>query len=86
MIDNKILSVLKKARKFVKGPKWSIPFSTIKAETRVLLLYQTAKKKIKQNKKVDLEVMAKRKEEAKISLIIDDIETINKELQKAQVR
>jgi len=39
IIDNKISFVLEKARQFAKGPKWSIPFSIIKAEARASLLY-----------------------------------------------
>ena len=82
MINNKISLVLEKARKFIESLRRSIPYSVTKVKVRVELLYQTAKKKVKQNKNIDIAVMAKRKEEAGIEIDTDDIEIINEELHK----
>ena len=61
MIDNKILYILDKARKYIETPQRQIPYSKAKVKARVELLFCKSKLKIIKRQHIDLQVLKKKK-------------------------
>ena len=60
MIDNKISYMLEKAQKHAEGSLRTVSYSRAKEKVRSTLLYQTAKKKIYQKEKINIQIMKTR--------------------------